>query len=291
MNNRLSEKSSPRLELFEDQEGVVRMKFQFLQGGIPTGNGRVYPPQVLKKAVGEFSTRLNTGRSLYGSAGHKRGGMEVPDVSHQIEGLEMDKDNRVWAKVKVLPTAAGKDLLAILKNGGKLGVSARGVGEVRKNDKGLDEVTDSYRLDGCDFVLDPSTGSFVGEECFESAEVSPEVDEVLREKYVEACRLANYKGTYEEYRRVMGPRVHLTEDISSPVASLPGLEAPELETTPAADIVEAVRAKYGSRYRVMESFEDGAVLFDIDTSEFCWVEATRDSAGRLVVSEIKKGDD
>jgi hypothetical protein len=280
---KLLEQGLTALRLDEDQEGVLRMKFQFMNGGIPTGNGRVYPPQVLKNAVSSFNARLESGRSAYGSPGHKKE-LNVGDVSHQIERLDMDKDNNVFATVKVLPTENGKNLAAIIRNGGKLGVSARGLGSTKKNEKGIDEVGPDYRIEGVDFVLNPSTDNYVGEESiFESAEIAEEESEALLEKFRQAC-FAGFRGDLADYRKVfIEMRGKLQESVTSPVP-LPGEED---DPEPPHDISEAVRSKLGSNYRVIEADQTEVLVFDLNRSEFKFGPWCRRADGSIEIGNLE----
>jgi hypothetical protein len=187
----------------QSDEGVTRMKFIFLVSGLPTGNGRVYPEQVVRKAAKEFNARVEKQGSVYGGAEHPKGSPELPWVSHMIEGIDVDDKGQAWARVKLLNTRAGHDLGVILRAGGKIGVSARGSGSETKDEAGHSVVGSDYRLEGADFVLSPSVDkAWVGREHFlESAPMEdPVQNSVLEERFLEAERLAGFRGTFEEYK-------------------------------------------------------------------------------------------
>jgi len=114
-------------------------------------------------------------------------------------------NGQVFAKARVLPTERGHNLQVIIKNGGSLGVSAKGNGMVVKNEKGLQEVTE-YVLEGIDFVTVPAAGTWVGKENiveskqFISAPFMTK-EEVLRQKYRFAVS-AVYQKSFDEYCRI-----------------------------------------------------------------------------------------
>ncbi len=184
--------------------GLTMMKFRFLYGGgIPTGNGNVYKASIIKSAVDNLNQRIEKAGPSYGMSGHKPDG-ELDAVSHLITKVETDKNGDAYATVKLLDTRAGKNLRAIIAGGGKLGVSARGHGSVKKDEKGHSVVGDDYRLDAVDFVMDPSVnGAWAGaENLFESAEIlQPDAEEICALKYELAVRNSGYKGSYEDYKK------------------------------------------------------------------------------------------
>lgn len=142
-----------KLDLTEAADGSVTMRIPFMVADTVNANKRRYPMEVLKGAVADLKTRL-TKRTAYGSSAHMKE-LEVNDVAHMITDVGM-AGKTVQATVKVLPTTRGRNLLAILKAGGRVGVSARGTGNVVKTADGIDEVQGDYKMDGFDFVMAPS---------------------------------------------------------------------------------------------------------------------------------------
>ncbi len=188
---------STRLD--EGVDGVLRMKIPFLSADKATANGRVYPLAVLKSAISKLQKKLVRGLT-YGSTSHPKERIEVDDVSHSIEDIQLEGKTCV-ATVKVLPTSRGKNLLAILRGGGKVGVSARGQGEVR-TEAGQGIVKEGYELEGLDFCLNPASGMYAGMEMVcESAPLEENYtlsENDLDTRYWNAVRFANYQGTKED---------------------------------------------------------------------------------------------
>ena len=128
----------------------------FMQADIKNQNGRVYPQSVLQKEVKNFNTKyVNEGRAL-GELGHPMGPViNLDRVSHVIKELYEDGKNFV-GKAKVMDTPNGKIVKNFISEGVKLGVSSRGMGSVKTNKEGVNEVQKDFVLSTVDIVADPS---------------------------------------------------------------------------------------------------------------------------------------
>ena len=128
----------------------------FMQSDIKNQNGRVYPHAVLQKEVKNFNTKyVNEGRAL-GELGHPMGPViNLDRVSHVIKELTEDGKNFV-GKAKVMDTPNGKIVKNFISEGVKLGVSSRGMGSLKANKQGVNEVQKDFVLSTVDIVADPS---------------------------------------------------------------------------------------------------------------------------------------
>ena len=128
----------------------------FMQSDIKNQNGRVYPHAVLQKEVKNFNTKyVNEGRAL-GELGHPMGPViNLDRVSHVIKELTEDGKNFV-GKAKVMDTPNGKIVKNFISEGVKLGVSSRGMGSLKANKNGVNEVQKDFVLSTVDIVADPS---------------------------------------------------------------------------------------------------------------------------------------
>jgi hypothetical protein len=128
----------------------------FMQSDIKNQNGRVYPHAVLKKEVKNFNTKyVNEGRAL-GELGHPMGPViNLDRVSHVIKELTEDGTNFI-GKAKVMDTPNGRIVKNFISEGVKLGVSSRGMGSVKINKEGVNEVQKDFVLSTVDIVADPS---------------------------------------------------------------------------------------------------------------------------------------
>ena len=128
----------------------------FMQSDIKNQNGRVYPHAVLQKEVKNFNTKyVNEGRAL-GELGHPMGPViNLDRVSHVIKELKEDGTNFI-GKAKVMDTPNGKIVKNFISEGVKLGVSSRGMGSLKANKQGVNEVQGDFVLSTVDIVADPS---------------------------------------------------------------------------------------------------------------------------------------
>ena len=128
----------------------------FMQADIKNQNGRVYPKEVLEKEVKNFNNKyVKEGRAL-GELGHPIGPViNLDRVSHVIKELKEDGKNFV-GKAKVMDTPNGKIVKNFISECVKLGVSSRGMGSVKTNKEGVNEVQKDFVLSTVDIVADPS---------------------------------------------------------------------------------------------------------------------------------------
>ena len=176
----------------------------FLQTEQPNRNNRVYRMPVMEREVKRYTEQyVNKGRAL-GELGHPDGPtVNLDRVSHKITELYRDGNNFI-GKAQILSTPMGKIVESLLKDGVCLGVSSRGIGSLRENNKGYKEVGEDFMLaTAADIVADPSApdafvqGIMEGKEwCWDGG--------LLREKTAEKTyRKINTlvdQGVLEEYK-------------------------------------------------------------------------------------------
>jgi hypothetical protein len=128
----------------------------FMQADIKNQNGRVYPHAVLQKEIKNFNNKyVKEGRAL-GELGHPAGPViNLDRVSHIIKELTEDGSNFI-GKAKVMDTPNGRIVKSFINEGVKLGVSSRGMGSVKLNREGVNEVQKDFVLSTVDIVADPS---------------------------------------------------------------------------------------------------------------------------------------
>ena len=132
------------------------IKGVFMQSDVKNQNGRVYPFPVLQREVKNYTKKfVKEGRAL-GELGHPMGPtINLDRVSHLITELHEDGKNFV-GKAKIMDTPNGKIVKNLLQSGVKLGVSSRGLGTVKTNKSGVNEVQKDFVLSTVDIVADPS---------------------------------------------------------------------------------------------------------------------------------------
>ena len=143
----------------EKEEGKKNVFIEgiFLQGGIKNRNGRVYPVDMLENEVNRYSENyVAKGRAL-GELGHPEGPqINLDRVSHMITSLKREGNNFI-GKAKLMDTPFGNIAKGLISDGVKLGVSSRGMGSLKPNKEGINEVQDDFHLaTAADIVADPS---------------------------------------------------------------------------------------------------------------------------------------
>ena len=128
----------------------------FMQSDIKNQNGRIYPFSVLQKQVKKFNEKFVKQDRALGELGHPSGPtVNLDRVSHIITELQEDGKNFI-GKAKIIDTPNGKIVKNLLESGVRLGVSSRGLGSVKTNKEGVNEVQDDFVLSTVDIVSDPS---------------------------------------------------------------------------------------------------------------------------------------
>ena len=133
-----------------------KIKGIFLQADIKNRNGRVYPMEVLEKEVGRYNKKFINEKRAYGELGHPDGPtVNLERVSHMVTELYPDGKNFI-GEAKIMGTPMGKIVKNIMDEGGKLGVSSRGMGSLDQKN-GANYVRDDFYLaTAADIVADPS---------------------------------------------------------------------------------------------------------------------------------------
>lgn len=130
----------------------------FMQGDLKNRNGRMYPADVLDKEVKRYDEQYIKKNRAFGELGHPQGPtINLERVSHMITKLERDGSN-FMGKAKIMTeTPYGKIVESLIKDGGQLGVSSRGMGSVKPSRDGTGVVqSDFYLATAADIVADPS---------------------------------------------------------------------------------------------------------------------------------------
>jgi hypothetical protein len=148
-------------------------------------NKRRYPLQEVQKALPIFESDVKEGLgSALMLADHPLVGIppSVKDSAALIKEVYLDDETKiVKTKALLLDTTQGKNILAIVKAGGKIGVSSRGSGtliEVIENGEVFYEVKD-FKLKGFDFVVFPSLGAEASSEALVYEQLQEEIHKIF----------------------------------------------------------------------------------------------------------------
>ena len=150
-------------ECSQDVEYIVEGKAKeqyikgiFMQSDIQNQNGRVYPFSILQKEVKNYNNKFVKESRALGELGHPSGPtINLDRVSHIITELYEDGKNFI-GKAKIMNTPNGKIVKNLIESGVRLGVSSRGLGSVKSNRQGVNEVQKDFVLSTVDIVSDPS---------------------------------------------------------------------------------------------------------------------------------------
>jgi hypothetical protein len=188
------------------QDGSLTMEAPFCHCGQKNGNNRIYSKDVMARAIAEAQKDIESGRAL-GFIEHPRlDTADVGNVSHICTKLFLESD-KAWVRMKILPTDRGRNLQAILRGGGAVGLSSRGVGKTVTKD-GVDYI-EQYEIRAVDVVLSPSAGTFMNasNEVYEGLDLRKTAayqlsQDVLDRRYQGALE-AGFRGSKEDLRRVL----------------------------------------------------------------------------------------
>ena len=148
-------------ELLENKETGMKDMYIvgiFIQCLVKNRNGRIYDKHVMEASVARYMQDRMNGPKLrsFGELGHPEGvEINLERVSHMITEMVW-QGNDVHGKAKlIVDTEYGRIASSIIKAGGQLGVSSRGLGELSKGPGGENIVT-QFELIAEDIVADPS---------------------------------------------------------------------------------------------------------------------------------------
>ena len=158
----IAEFTENNLEVLTEQndngEKTYAIEGIFMQADTKNRNGRIYPKDVMVKAVNKYDDeQVSKGRAV-GELNHPDGPtVNLDKVSHKIESLNW-QGNDVVGKATILETPMGKIVKGLLDGGVNLGVSTRGMGSLKNGNNAM-IVQPDFMLNAVDIVQDPSAPS------------------------------------------------------------------------------------------------------------------------------------
>lgn len=175
-----------RLQTNESSDGDKRLYAEGKIGhcGVPTLNGRLYTIPIMRREVNRLQPRIEQA-SLYAAVDHPGDGKSrIMNSGAIIRGLRVEDDGTIWGKFEIVEeTDCGRNLAALLRRGGAVGVSSRGLGSTTTNEHGHDVVGEDYRLVSFDFVLDPAVNTAYPQVFSEDLEVEKVSVGALKAKF------------------------------------------------------------------------------------------------------------
>lgn len=141
----------------DDKQFLAKAKIKWGKSDEPNKNDRYYPDSVATPAIEKFNKEAQKNVGVCGQLDHPMGtgSTLLANVSHLVTRVWKDKEKVWWADAKIMRTSRGRDLLAVLKTGTKIGASLRGIGEIDSQGK----VKPGLQIRAIDFVSSPSFGA------------------------------------------------------------------------------------------------------------------------------------
>jgi len=155
---RLISEVTEKVEYISESNGKdLYIEGVFLQADLKNRNGRLYPGAIMDKEVKRYTKEYIDKKRAFGELGHPEGPtINLERVSHMITSLKKDESNYI-GRAKISDTPHGNIVKSLIKEGAQLGVSSRGMGSLKANKKGIQEVQDDFYLaTAADIVADPS---------------------------------------------------------------------------------------------------------------------------------------
>jgi len=151
------------LEAKEYDQGGEKSYFVegiFMQGDVLNNNKRVYPTNILDDAIAEYHKDKIVPKTAWGELGHPDSPkINLDKVAILVSDLTK-QGNDFYGRAKVCheDCPMGKILRGLLKTGGRVGVSSRGLGSANPSEYNGDDcnLVDAFNLRAIDVVADPS---------------------------------------------------------------------------------------------------------------------------------------
>jgi hypothetical protein len=128
----------------------------FVMAGKKNANSRVYPVDVAARAIDRIQPRIREG-SMFGTTGHGSSSTVEPSaISHVVQSLKRKGDDWI-GRARVIDSGQGSVLRSIIDAGGRIGISSRSSGNVKKVEEDLWEVQEPLDIHSFDAVVRPSS--------------------------------------------------------------------------------------------------------------------------------------
>lgn len=151
--------------LVEEKEGKKNFFIEgvFMVANTGNKNKRFYRKDILEREVERYNKEYIKENRAFGELGHPQGpNINLERTAILIKSLNNEGNNFI-GRAKVMDTPYGNIVKNLMSEGATLGVSSRGMGSLKMNEHGLNEVQDDFYLaTAADVVADPSApGAFV----------------------------------------------------------------------------------------------------------------------------------
>lgn len=148
-------------EAKETGEKIHYISGRFITCDEENKNGRIYESDIVAPEINRYIKEVINSNRAFGELGHPSGPtVNLDRVSHII--TELKRDGKYYiGKARLTETPCGQIAIGLIKSGGQLGVSTRGLGSLVERN-GSKYVQRDFKLSTVDIVSDPSgPGCFV----------------------------------------------------------------------------------------------------------------------------------
>lgn len=233
----------------------------------PNGNNRIYPKEVMQKAIAKFRKKVEN-KAVKMSMDHPSwmdGGPKLSDAAALlIEITDVQPDGFAYYKAQIADTQKGKDLKALIDIGAQVGVSTRGCGgcnpdqEVEGYPGRYDVITEPFTLENIDFVDTPSVSETEGGMHCESKkgeEVMPKNVEELKKEFPALCDelLSGFQKKLEDAANELNITKKVVEEKTAESTTIIAKKDEELKAL--SESLAAMKTKTDELQKIVDSHE------------------------------------
>lgn len=241
-------------------EGKGKMQYiisgPFMKADVPNRNKHVYKRDEANKAIAKLRPMVQERRIrmlvdhpdfLSYGASLVRAGALLMDIT------DVQDDGYAYYKAKILNTTVGKDLKAILDGGSKIGVSTRGMANVKSEEivgyEGKFDVIYDWELSSIDFVDDPAVLDTEAYMHLESKKRSSVMFKTVEEMKAACPELVQklVDSTIADVKQEYDVKLQEAEKKVQETAQELSAKATELET-----VVEGIKKVFPDKFTVIE---------------------------------------
>jgi len=144
-------------------ERIYKLRGVFSKCDVPNKNKRIYRRPIMEETVRSLQEVIKNG-GFVGELDHPpTPKINMDKISHKITKLALTEDGTIVGEIIPAGPKRG-DLISLMKDQIRMGVSTRGVGSVKPYNgplgEGLLEVQPGYQMRAIDIVFDPSAGTY-----------------------------------------------------------------------------------------------------------------------------------
>lgn len=123
----------PQISPAPQKPGQITTTKVLIPLNVPSKNGRIYTKENLQDAVDEFKARKKSIGVIYGEIDPRTLDTSLSRVSHTVEDIWFDNNNKLMGEIRVINTYSGKEMQILIDSGIDLAVRPRILGSIDDN--------------------------------------------------------------------------------------------------------------------------------------------------------------